>query len=362
MINLILSLALIAAVFYTSIIYASTALVFFAFTGIIIMCISYIYQLVLLLSIQPSVSIPISVSEQGKPVDMEIKIKNKSFFPAPKLMIFLRYENILTGERGKIKLSGIADFRRTSDISTAIRANSCGKYKIRLHKIRFYDLTGFFYLSKRYRKQRTELYIMPELYDTAVTVAEASRHFLGEADVYDNIAGGTNASEILQIRPFRDGDKIQNIHWKMTAKSDELMVRENRRPLGCSVVLFLDLSGKRKANNAFLSLVSTISFALIDQKCAHYVTWYSGCEGDVIRVRVDDEESFYLFLMILYEEKPEKEIPDIQEGYKKKFKGEPFVTGIAIQTDLTVSVGDIYRNTFTSAKLKQELSEVEFIV
>lgn len=360
MLNLILYLVTAIALLYASVLYGSTALTLLAFSGILLMGLAYVYLLLLLIFVRVSIAIPISVAEQGNTVDVELNVKTKSFLPITKLTFFLCYENISTGERGRIRLKETADLGRDTVIRNSIRVNHCGKYRFRLHKIRLYDLTSIFYLPKRYRTA-AELYVMPGLYDTSVTVTEPSRHFMGESDIYDDVPGGMDASEILQIRPFQDGDKIQSIHWKMTAKTDELMVRENRQPLGCPVVLFLDLSGSGSMD-AFFSLTAAVSFSMIDQKCAHYVTWYSGRESDVIRVRVDDEESFYLFLMMLYEEKREKKLPAIQENYKEKYKAEPYVTGIIIHSDLTLCVGETYRKTFNPTKLKQDLSEVEFVV
>ena len=53
----------------------------------------------------------------------------------------------------------------------------------------------------------------------------------GDADVYDDFRPGNDSSEIFDVREFRDGDKIQSIHWKLSAKMQELVVREDSQPL-----------------------------------------------------------------------------------------------------------------------------------
>lgn len=42
------------------------------------------------------------------------------------------------------------------------------------------------------------------------------------------------------IRPYRDGDSMKHIHWKLTEKSGEIMVRELGLPMGRTPRLFLD--------------------------------------------------------------------------------------------------------------------------
>ncbi len=362
MINLIIYVICAALILYAAVIYGSVGLAVLSFAACFFVLFAYGYLLLMIFAFQVSLEIPISVAECEQTTEITLKVKNRSFLPAVKLVFFLSYENLLTGEKGQIRLKGASDGKQTSVICAKVQVNHCGKYQLKLRKIRIYDLSGIFYLPRSY-KNSSEFYVIPQLYDTAVCVTEASRHFMGEADVYSDTAGGTDASEILQIREFRSGDKIQSIHWKMSAKVDELMVRENRQPIGCPVVLFLDFKEKRKQMDTFLTIAAAVSFALLDQKCAHYVAWYSGREKDVIRLRVDDEETFYLFLMLFYEEKKrEKGRIDLLEGYKEKYKAEPYVTEILLKDDLTVSVGETYQKTFTPEKIEQELSGVEFVV
>ncbi len=362
MINLFFYVVCMALIFYAAVIYGNVGLVILSFAGGCILPLAYGYLLTLRIFLKTSLEIPISVSECGKTAEIIVKVKNKSFLPVSKLVFYLSYENLLTGEKGRIKLKGVSDAWQTGAVCAKAFVNHCGKYKVCLKKIRIYELSGIFYLSCK-GGGSSDFYVMPRLFDTAVTVSEPSRHFMGESDIYGDTPGGKDASEILQIREFRDGDKMQSIHWKMSAKVDELMVRENRQPIGCPVVLFLDFPEKRKQMDAFLTAAAAISFALLDQKCAHYVTWYSGREKDVLRFRVDDEETFYLFLMTLYEEKKRETVLfDLVEGYKEKYKAEPYVTGIVFKPDLTVAVGDHFQMTFTSEKIEQELSGVEFVV
>jgi len=351
-----------ALILYAAVLYGSVGLAVVSFAGGFVMLSAYVYLVLVYFSLTAALEIPICVVECEKKTEITVKVKNRGFLPVIKLVFFLSYENLLTGEKGRIKLKGVSDAGQTVVICAKLYANHCGKYRVRLRKARIYDLSGIFYLPRRY-PGGAEFYVMPKLYDTAVTVTEASRHFMGESDVYGDEAGGMDASEILQIREFRDGDKIQSIHWKMSAKVDELMVRENRQPIGCPVVLFLDFRENRKQMDAFLTIAAALSFALLDQRCAHYVTWNSGREEDVFRLRVEDEETFYLFLMLLYEEKKRgKENDDLTEGYKEKYKAEPFVTGVVLRSDLTVTVGETYQKTFAPEKLEQELSGVEFVV
>ena len=186
-----------------------------------------------------------------------------------------------------------ADAKSSSRMSVEVAAKSSGNYTFRLVRVRFYGLLGIGYLT-RYVRYEERLSIMPKITPVMIEVGLASRYFQGAAEVYDDKTGGDDVSEVFQIRSFQPGDKIQNIHWKLSAKEDELMVRENSLPMGCPVVILLDISGGQKETgkqrNHFFEMVISISFGLVEKQCPHYIAWYDEKEHDLIRVRVDTEE------------------------------------------------------------------------
>ena len=64
-----------------------------------------------------------------------------------------------------------------------------------------------------------------------------TRNFPVEGDEYEKERSGDAPTEIFQIREFRPGDRMQQIHWKSSARSGELMTKEYSMPCGCKVLL-----------------------------------------------------------------------------------------------------------------------------
>ena len=52
------------------------------------------------------------------------------------------------------------------------------------------------------------------------------------------------------------------------------------------------------------------------------MAWYSGIKYDIIRIRVDDEESYYIMINHLLAEKREKKASDIENMYNERYKSE----------------------------------------
>lgn len=362
MINLILYLSALALFAYGAVLYGSEAMLLLVYSGIAFAVLSYGYLLLEYFTTNIELSVPIPMVEQGKKTEMMVVVKRRYPFLGAKLKgIFVR-KNTISDSRKRLKLSGIASSGKKAELFCDVPGKHCGGMEYTLKKARIYDLTGFFYLTK-WCRQKAVCYVMPQIYETSVIVTERARNFMSEAEVYDERMPGPDVSEVFDIREFREGDKIQSIHWKMSARMDELMVKENSLPLGCPVVLLFDRTTDEAEMDGILTVTATISCALVEQKCAHYIAWFDGMTGDVTRMRVDAEEDLYQFLLIYYmEEKKGKRVEDLDRLYQEKYRLEHVVERIYISRNLELKVGDNVSRKLHRRKLAEELQNVEIIV
>lgn len=371
MIRVLLLITGAAALVYTGVIYNSEAIIILAFCACGLAVISYLYAVYMIFQVKCQVQIPISIAEQGEPAWVEAVTRNNSRLPAVRIRYIIKYGNVLSDLRRSMKVLTGAGARETSRLSTELNCEQGGCYVFRLKRIRIYGWFGIGYVSKRVRSEAV-LHVMPEIVPLNLVVGEASRHFMGEADIHDDKIGGDDATEIFQIRPFRDGDKLCSIHWKLSAKEEELMVRENSLPLGGPVILLLDMRRESRRSMRkgrwmrpsterrmaqFYGTVLSLSFALMEQRCIHYIAWYSQREQDIVRVRVDKEEKVYLALLLLYGSLRDTgggQEQDIRQLYKDKYKGETWITEILLSM-----YGSVQLNGET---VTEELSETELRV
>lgn len=372
--NLILYLAVLGGLAYTAVLYGSEDLLLLVFGGIGWMGISYLYLAIQLFFIKVRLTLPISMVEQGGETELLLEISNRGILPAPKLKICLGCKNRSSKKRTRQTVRGQAAVQSRTMLYCPIVGKHCGCCEYRLKRIRIYDPTGLFYLTK-WSRQRVEMQVLPRIFGTVVQVTERARNFIGEAEVYDDRKAGPDVSEVFALRPFRDGDRIQNIHWKLSAKEEELIVRENSLPLGCSVVLLLDLLGRVEETDGVLTVAAAISCALVEQKCAHYIAWYDRQERDIVRMRIYQEEELYLFFLQLYMEDTGKMrgtkgrgqkisggIEKIAELYREKYRMELAPSEISVSRKLEIKSGEEIQFKIDRRRMEQALSEVEFVV
>lgn len=294
MASFLIGILVVFATFYLALIYAQTAIGLLGCAGAVLLALAFLELAWTGARICGRVRIPIATAEKGRDTAVLIDVESKSLMPCMKI----RYRIACHSRRGKLAArqwySGDPVARGTASFRTMLCVSAAGSYTVTLEKIRIYDWTGLFHRTLRVKKSAS-FQVLPEVAQVGLRLSERLRNFYGDSDVYDDFRAGEDAGEIFDVREFRAGDKIQSIHWKLSAKSEELIVREDSQPRACPVVLILDDSGLPERNaDAFVSVAATLSFSLMDRACPHFLSWYSGSRQDMVRARVDDEEGYYI--------------------------------------------------------------------
>jgi uncharacterized protein (DUF58 family) len=80
---------------------------------------------------------------------------------------------------------------------------------------------------------------------------------------------GQGSSDVL-VRPYRQGDELRRVHWRSTARHDELMVRLEERPWRAGTTVLLD---RRDAAHRGRGAASSLEFAIsmAASVCAHLI-------------------------------------------------------------------------------------------
>lgn len=323
------AIVLILITFYMALIYQSVSLALLGFCEVLFVLFAFLYLMFVSYRLKVSVDIPIVIAEKGGMLSLYLRIKNGFFLPLGRVKVQIAY-GLSTEDRPLRKWLWTRPVMPGSNrYSYQVLLPEAGCYEFSVRKQRIYDMSGLFYFSgKRKGKGYATAIVLPRLWDVAVHLGENVRNFFGDADVYDELRPGYDPAEMFEVREFADGDKLQSIHWKLSAKMDELVVRENSMPKTCPVVMFLNIETKspnqEKKGFNYYELCASLSFSLMDAGCPHYVVWHSKSRGELLRTRVDDEESFYLCLTTWMQDAGLL-TGDYRENYRLKYRSEPYL-------------------------------------
>lgn len=345
------SILVMGITFYMAGIYGSTSLALLGYIELTFVILANLYAHVTGFFVKVEFSIPVGVADPGDTVSICLESHTKLGLPMGK--IAARIQMVEPGKKGKKNLWIQADEHLT------FTGEAPGTYEFTLKKIRIYDPSGLFYAVRKEHK-REILKIFPAYYMGPVEITEPTRNFMGDADIYDDFRPGHDSSELFDVREYQPGDRMQRVHWKLSAKAEELMVKEFGYPKACPVTI-LAIPPESGEVSDFLELVVSLSFSILCANCCHYVCWYQNGRQDLVRFRIDDTESFYLFLNRFMEEKLVK-AEGMETLYQQKYRSEPKLHLLTVEGDLTVKRGDYVIGKGKRGQIRRFVEQTELVL
>lgn len=355
---------LIIVTIYIALMYENAAIMLLVYVQAAFFVVSFLWLIFHKFALKAKVELPIGISEIGKENMVRIMVENMSIFPMNRVKVRVIVTDTLSRKKKRYWMKLAEVYRGENEFVQSIIFPAAGNYEIAVKKLRVYDMTGCVYVTIPVMSS-DRVYVMPNMYDVSAKLTGATRNFYGEADVYDEHRPGKDNNELFHVREYQKGDRLQNVHWKMTAKQDEIMVKEHSLPKSCPVVFLLDVNSPihgKKDTIAFIEAAVSISYSMMDAACPHYVVWYDSSEQDIVRARVDDEESLFYLLGSLMKVKWEQSKVDIRERYREKYRQEPYMWLLSLNQTLVLKKGDEIQTQLDSKDLEGSLSRVELLL
>lgn len=112
----------------------------------------------------------------------------------------------------------------------------CGQLDIVCKNGKVYDMLGIFFLPIRIKK-RSFVRVLPKQQKPKIIPDSSNFTVTG----YKPKPVGN--SEIYELREYRHGDSLRNVHWKLSSKSDGLIVKEPNVPIikNCLIMPFWEI-------------------------------------------------------------------------------------------------------------------------
>ena len=260
---------------------------------------------VIMLCISKKLSIKIQsqneFSSKNKETNIKLYINNLSRFPLSKADINVVYEDSLGNKIEKIIRVSI-DGDNYRDINYLIIPDRCGVIKVYVNNIRVYDYFSLFSKRKKIYIEDKVL-VLPNEHIFMNEILNYEELMIQESEKYSENEKGDDPSQIFDIREYMEGDKLQRVHWKLSSKYDELMVKEFSKPVIDSTVLLVELFYNNKKGDELIdSLIDTvysISKHLISLGYPHYLAWHNNKNGMMKKEIVTNEDLFEAIRCIL---------------------------------------------------------------
>ena len=201
--------------------------------------------------------------------------------PMPLCRFRLTMDNVLTGQSASVQQKLSCAHKWYVRVDT----DHCGLVTCRADRCRVYDYLGLFWVPIKRRSEAAvcvypvpqEPSPMPNL--TQFTVRKRRPK-----------PGGGFAEE-HELRDYRPGDSLRDVHWKLSAKTDKLMIRVAQEPVAGRALLTLDLCGAPEELDLTLSHLAWLSRWLTEHGAVHQILWIDPltCRTACVQIECGDD-------------------------------------------------------------------------
>ena len=181
-------------------------------------------------------------AQEGKALRLQVSMQSKyPLYVARNVLVGLNIEHTMFGYTER-KYYFMYISAKTKEVQITLPVEYCGEMKIRCEEILLQDLLKLF-------RRKIEPFEPVEtiVYPRGVNVmVEMSRATIGAPRDEGRMQNrkGNDPSEMFDIREYVPGDDIRSIHWKLSSKTDQLILRESSEPSHYNMVLLPDFGRK----------------------------------------------------------------------------------------------------------------------
>lgn len=185
--------------------------------------------------------------QRGEDVALQIGVKYAGFFPIAPLMAEIAAGPDRPAQT--LRLNGLPG--REQKLTLNFHAAHVGVTSPGVKKIVISDLLGMFTVEKLPLVQGGELIVLPLPFDVGALTYAA-----GDSGTESMARASEDVTSPADVRAYQPGDAMKKIHWKLSVRKQELMVRRFEAPVMPDALVLLDCSRPPKTadENAQLDL------------------------------------------------------------------------------------------------------------
>jgi len=358
---------LAAASIYISLIYRSEAFLCIFYGQLFIILLLAILNIASIQKLEVSLDIPGGVIQAGRKIPVSIIINNKGFLPTGRIEVKVECFNSYSGKKEAVKFYGSAGGRNSAVLECFYVTRTPGNIEFRIKKSWSDDYLGILKLPVlRYDIYKHSVIVVPKIYNVPVHIGGNMEGYASvDGPAQENIIYSAGGEE-FEIRPYIPGDSFKDIHWKLSAKTDEIMSRQRYNTSSPGIVFFLvlDTLENNYKKKRFMQAVLSIALSMLSKGCKYYICWYDTEQEMLCRHKACGVEDLYGVIQGCIEKIPKKQknttsIDLLKDLYTEKYNVQGRFMYLALDTDFRLYVNDIEVVQYDYKNLKASVSSVE---
>lgn len=250
--------------------------------------------------------IPLDSVGEGNDIPVDFIINNSTPFPMPGVRLDYTVKNGFYPNNEKQEMT-LPVRRGKHSFRWKISSVYAGMVLLEGEKMRMQDYLGLFVFEREW-KADARITVLPNADDIIMDIVENT---LVEGEENDTDAS-LMSEDVTQVKEFREyalGDRMQRVNWKISAKYDDLYVKEFEKLYDRTLSLLVELRRDSEEIGFLDELITAFWSAavrLIDMEIPFRVQWYDKKAGRFCGENVNDEDTLIdsvnqIFMMQSYD-------------------------------------------------------------
>ena len=219
--------------------------------------------------------------EVGQDLSLAITVARPAVFRGSIELVF-ECRNVFTGTVSRVPVTLSPASGAVERFELPLDTAHVGRISVELVSARVVDVFGFSIAPAHDAALSASYIVYPAISDIEAVARRAYRAATSGL-VFDRYRPGQDLSEVFELRDYRDGDSMRRVHWKLSARFEELMVRVPSHPADFDLALGFalhgreaELDGRAAVINAAAAMLGTVSRALLKRSIGHCVVYRNG--------------------------------------------------------------------------------------
>ena len=189
-----------------------------------------------------------------------ITLQNKGILPVAFVDIELRCANLRVGDSDICSVSKSLMPRGKYEFTVDVKPSHAGRYELAVVSASVSEPLGVWRRPLNFSERRY-LTVLPEMFEIGIIPAGVSA--MPEGDTQSQRTKGAVAGDMTGIREYVPGDPVRNIHWKLSEKTDKMLVKELGNPVTDQYLLLMDSAADIAQDPVALDAVASVFTSLI---------------------------------------------------------------------------------------------------
>lgn len=251
-----------------------------------------------------SLSSPVTTISMPEKPTVVLTAKNPSFFPFLNCVLSFRFQNMFFPSSPENAIALPLEARKTQTLRFPFTVSQPGMLLFALESVQLTDFLHFYTFHKSLHAA-LQIPVLPK--ETPVAFEPVLTHTESEDSEFFDPAGALS-TDIREVREYLPGDRMQDMHWKLSARTDDLLVKQFERSLDDSLLFLPELYDKEISDT--LHTLYAVSMKLIRRKEVFRIALFHTDVMEFTQAVIHDPEELLQAFLVLYYQKP-YDTPDL---------------------------------------------------